>query len=50
MKYGKLGHKAEKKKPGTKRKLGKAMTARPKSKTTKLRVVKKPEKSKAMYA
>ena len=50
MKYGKMGHTAEKKKPGTRRKMGKGSTAKAKSETTKLRTVKKPKKSKAMYA
>ena len=50
MKYGKLGHMAEKKKPGTRKKIGKATTAKAKSATTKLRAVKKPKKSKSMYA
>ena len=50
MKYGKLGYMAEKKNPGTRRKMGKGATAKPKSATTKLRAVKKPKKSKAMYA
>ena len=40
----------EKKNPGTRRKMGKGATAKPKSATTKLRAVKKPKKSKAMYA
>ena len=50
MKYGKLGHMAEKKKPGTRKKLGKGATAKAKSGTMKMRAVKKPKKSKAMYA
>ena len=50
MKYGKLGHMAEKKKPGTRKKLGKGATAKAKAETTKHRAVKKPKKSKAMYA
>ena len=50
MKYGKLGHTAEKKKPGMKKKLGKGATAKAKTESTKLRAVKKPKKSKAMYA
>jgi len=50
MKYGKLGHVAEKKKPGTRKKLGKGSTAKAKADTMKYRAVKKPEKSKAMYA
>ena len=50
MKYGKLGHTAEKKKPGMRKKLGKGSTAKAKTDTTKYRAVKKPKKSKAMYA
>jgi len=50
MKYGKMGHTAEKKKPGTRRKMGKGSTAKAKTETTKHRAVKKPKKSKAMYA
>ena len=50
MKYGKLGHMAEKKKPGTRKKLGKATTAKAKSATTKIRADKKAKKSKSMYA
>ena len=50
MKYGKLGHMVEKKKPGTRRKMGKGGTAKAKAETTKYRAVKKPKKSKAMYA
>ena len=50
MKYGKLGHMAEKKKPGTRKKMGKGSTAKAKTETTKYRAVKKPKKSKAMYA
>ena len=50
MKYGKLGHMAEKKKPGTRKKMGKGATAKAKAATTKHRAVKKPKKSKAMYA
>ena len=50
MKYGKLGHIVEKKKPGMRKKLGKGATAKAKSATTKLRVEKQPEKSKAIYA
>jgi len=50
MKYGKLGHMAEKKKPGTRKKLGKATTAKAKSATTKMRADKKAKKSKSMYA
>ena len=41
---------AEKKKPGTRKKLGKGATAKAKAETTKYRAVKKPKKSKAMYA
>ena len=50
MKYGKLGHMVEKKKPGPRRKMGKGGTAKAKPETTKYRAVKKPKKSKAMYA
>jgi len=50
MKYGKLGHMVEKKKPGTRKKLGKGATDKAKAETTKYRAVKKPKKSKAMYA
>ena len=50
MKYGKLGHTAEKKKPGMRKKLGKGSTAKAKTETTKYRAVKKPKKSKAIYA
>jgi hypothetical protein len=50
MKYGKLGHMADKKKPGTRKKMGKGTTAKAKTDTTKYRAVKKPKKSKAMYA
>ena len=50
MKYGKLGHMAEKTKPGTRKKMGKGSTAKAKTDTTKYRAVKKPKKSKAMYA
>ena len=50
MKYGKLGHTPEKKKPGTRKKMGKGSTAKAKSASTKLRAVKKSKKSKAMYA
>ena len=50
MKYGKLGHTPEKKKPGTRRKIGKGATAKVKTETTKYRAVKKPKKSKSMYA
>ena len=50
MKYGKLGHIAEKKKPGTRKKMGKGGIAKAKADTTKLRAVKKPKKSKAIYA
>ena len=50
MKYGKLGHIVEKKKPGTRKKLGKGATAKAKAETTKYRAVKKPKKSKSMYA
>ena len=41
---------AEKKKPGTRKKLGKATTAKAKSATTKMRADKKAKKSKSMYA
>ena len=41
MKYGKLGHIAEKKKPGTRKKMGKGATAKAKSATTKMRAEKK---------
>ena len=44
MKYGKLGHMAEKKKPGTRKKMGKGATAKAKAETTKHRAVKKPNK------
>ena len=50
MKYGKLGNKADKKKPGTRRKMGKGATAKAKAEVIKHRAVKKPKKSKAMYA
>jgi len=50
MKYGKLGNRADNKKPGTRKKLGKGATAKAKTDTTKYRAVKKPKKSKAMYA
>ena len=40
----------EKKNPGTRKKKGKGATAKVKSATTKLRAVKKPKKSKAIYA
>ena len=50
MKYGKLGHMVEKKKPGMRKKLGKGATAKAKAATTKHRAVKKPKKSKAIYA
>ena len=50
MKYGKLGHMADKKKPGTRKKMGKGTTAKAKTDTTKYRAMKKPKKSKAMYA
>ena len=50
MKYGKLGTKAEIKKPGTRKKMGKGATAKAKADTMKYRAVKKPKKSKAMYA
>ena len=50
MKYGKSGHMVEKKKPGIRKKLGKGATSKAKSETTKYRAVKKPKKSKAMYA
>ena len=50
MKYGKLGHTPEKKKPGIRRKIGKGATAKAKTETTKYRAVKKPKKSKSMYA
>ena len=50
MKYGKLGHTPEKKKPGARRKIGKGATAKAKTETTKYRAVKKPKKSKSMYA
>ena len=50
MKYGKLGHMAEKKNPGTRKKMGKGATAKAKAATTKHRAVKKPKKSKAIYA
>ena len=48
--YGKLGKKPDKKLPGMKKQLGKGATAKAKSETTKYRSVKKPKKSKAMYA
>jgi len=50
MKYGKLGQKVEKKKPGMRKKLGKPTTAKAKSTSTKMRIEKKAKKSKAMYA
>ena len=50
MKYGKLGNKADKKKPGTRKKMGKGGTAKAKADTMKYRAAKKPKKSKAMYA
>ncbi len=50
MKYGKLGHMAEKKKPGMRKKLGKGATAKAKSGTMKMRAEKKAKKSKSIYA
>jgi len=50
MKYGKLGHKVDKKNPGMRKKLGKGATAKAKSGTMKMRAEKKAKKSKSIYA